>query len=276
MSTHAQAEERVEIPNVGVIIATYNYGQWLLEAITSAVLQDYPNKEIIIVDDGSTDNTEEIMQQLLEDQDGLANIGISQAALDKGIILQKQGVIRNVTITYIKVNNGGPARARNIALWSCESRCQLFAILDADDYWMPGKLSKSVGKILEAPETIGAVYTDNFTVNIETNQTSREFRESFDYNRLLSHNMVHSGCVINKLALSKVGFYDESLRVAEDYDLWLRIAEHYMIYHLPEPLVTIRAGGYNTTFSVRPEVWQKCWKRVYEKVQERHAKYDRN
>lgn len=272
MSTHAKTEEVVDVPQVAAIIATYNYGHWIIEAIASVVLQDYPKKTIVVIDDGSTDDTLANMENLLDTK------FLECRSLEfPNVIGKMHGTIQNTFITYLKVENGGPGRARNVGInYATKQGAQLFAILDADDYWMAGKLTKSVNKILESPETIGAVYTDNLTINIENGQSSREFRESFDYNRLLSHNMVHSGCVINKLALAKVGLYDESLRVAEDYDLWLRIGEQFMIYHLPEPLVTIRAGNYNTTFSVKSEVWQKCWKRVYEKVQERHAKHNRN
>lgn len=272
MSTHVKTEEQVELPHVAVIIATYNYGKWLIEALASVVLQDYVKKSIVIIDDGSTDETQTYIEQLLDGKFVPAqSVDFNEC---KGFL---HGTVQGVHITYLKVDNGGPARARNVGLkYAVKQGAKVFAILDADDYWQQGKLSKSVLKILDEPETIGAVYTDNFTLNIETNQISREFRESFDYNRLLSHNMVHSGCVINGLALEKVGLYDENLRVAEDYDLWLRIGEQFMIYHLPEPLVTIRAGNHNTSSSVQSEIWQKCWHRVYQKVQERHAKHHSN
>jgi glycosyltransferase involved in cell wall biosynthesis len=272
MSTHVETEDSVELPHAAVIIATYNYGHWIIEAIASVILQDYKKKSIIIVDDGSTDETQSYIEQLLDSK--FTPAVSPQFPSATGFI---HGIIQGVHISYLKTENGGPSRARNLGLkYAIQQGAKIFAILDADDYWLQGKLSKSVLKILEAPESIGAVYTDNLTLNIDNGQLSREFREAFDYNRLLSHNMIHSGCVINGIVIEKVGGYDETLRVAEDYDLWLRIGEQYMIYHLPEPLVTIRAGNHNTSSSVKSEVWQKCWKRVYEKVQERHAKHNRN
>lgn len=262
MSTHAETES-VELPHVAVIIATHNYGKWLLEAITSVILQDYPNKSIWICDDGSTDETAEIMESLLDKK--------IERVIEEGNTIggDISGYIQNVKIHYRLQKQCGPSTARNRILKEAVNEAQLFAILDADDYWQPEKLSKSVAKFLEHPEIFGAVYTDNYTINEQTGITSREFRESFDYNRLLQHNMVHSGCVISKKALQTVGVYDEEMRVAEDYDLWLRIAERFMIYHIPEPLVTIRAGNHNTSNSVPHEVWEQNWKRVYQKVQQR-------
>lgn len=267
MSTHAETEA-VELPHVAVIIATHNYGKWLLEAITSVVLQDYPNKSIWIYDDGSTDNTWEILEELLD--------GERHETMLSGRIQNTKIVAYTMAIGGNKFPAQGPSKARNELLKKSINHAQLFAILDADDYWQPGKLSKSVAKFLENPEILGAVYTDNYTINEQTGIVSREFRESFDYQRLLNHNMVHSGCVISKKALATVGVYDEEMRVAEDYDLWLRIAERFMIYHIPEPLVTIRAGNHNTSNSVPTEVWQQNWQRVYQKVQQRNAQRNAN
>jgi len=267
MSTHAETE-KLELPHVAVIIATHNYGKWLLEAITSVILQNYPNKSIWIYDDGSTDNTWEILEELLD--------GERHETMLSGTIQNTKIYAHTSAIGGNKLPAQGPSKSRNELIKKAWDSSQLFAILDADDYWQPEKLSKSVAKILEVPDVIGAVYTDNYTINEQTGITSREFRESFDYQRLVQHNMVHSGCVISKLALAKAGLYDEEMRVAEDYDLWFRISERFMIYHIPEPLVTIRAGNHNTSNSVAPEVWQKNWQRVYQKVQQRNAQRNAN
>lgn len=257
----------VELPQVAVIIANHNYGQWLPQAIASAVEQDYPFKEIVIVDDGSTDDSLEILSQLCPDKDNKDYTGLASV---------RYGNIGNVKITaygdFAKVSYPavGPAAARNKALKNHLKQNQLFAILDADDYWAKDKLSKSVGQFMINPENLGAVYTDNYSLNVHNGNIIREYRESFDINRLLEHNMIHSGCVISKQALEAVGLYDEEMRVAEDYDLWIRIAERFLILHIPEPLVTIRVGQHNTGNSISKEIWNQNWQRISQKIQERN------
>ncbi len=220
----------------------------------------YPNKQIIIVDDGSTDNSLEVLSNLC-----------TEIVSDECRTCEINGVTIIVYGDFAKIGYPakGPSEARNRAIKSCWDKTYLFAILDADDYWMPGKFSCSVAKFLENPERIGAVYTDNFSLNTHNNNTLREYRESFDLQRLLTHNMVHSGCVISKAALHQVGVYDIEMRVAEDYDLWIRIAERFLIYHIPEPLVTIRVGSHNTGNSIDNAIWQQNWARIGKKIKER-------
>jgi glycosyltransferase involved in cell wall biosynthesis len=250
----------VKLPQVAVIIANHNYAQWLPQAIASAVEQDYPLKEIIVVDDGSTDDSLEILRQLCPDKENNTFIGhIGDTKI----------------IAYGDFDNRGypalgPAAARNKAIKNHTKDNQLFAILDADDYWAKDKLSKSVAQFMMNAENLGAVYTDNYSLNVRNGNILREYRESFDINRLLEHNMVHSGCVISKQALEQVGLYDEEMRVAEDYDLWIRIAEKFLILHIPEPLVTIRVGSHNTGNSISKEIWNHNWQRISQKIQERN------
>ncbi len=262
-------EVEPKLPHVAVIITTHNYGKWLPDAIASVILQDYPNKSIYIYDDASTDNTLDIFNELLEKQ---PKKEVAPNEIEKETWV---GQIRDVKIYAQTATNRtaqGPSFGRNQLIMAAQNTADIFAILDADDYWLQGKLSESVVKIMENPEKIGAVYTDTIILNIHDGGTHREFRESFDFNRLLRNNMVHSGCVINKLALQKVGVYDETMRVAEDYDLWIRIAEKFMIYHIPKPLVTIRTGSYNSTNTVPKETWNKCWAYINHKMQTRHKK----
>ena len=85
--------------------------------------------------------------------------------------------------------------------------------------------------------------------------------------------IVHSGALISKDALNSVleetGYYDEKMRTCEDYDLWMRISEKYIIAHVPKSLTKVRVTGDNSSFIVNQEVWQKNWRRVVEKMQQR-------
>src|SRR5690606_17455853 len=166
----------------------------------------------------------------------------------------------------------GPSNARNLGMDACWPATDIFGFLDADDIWLSGKISKSVAKIMTDPQHIGLVYTDNDSLNVETGLQIREFRESFNYKRMLNHNMVHSQSLVTKQALQKVGLFDENLRVAEDYDLYLRIAEHFMLCHIPESLVVQRIHKNNTTNSIDMSVWQNAWKYIGQKLRQKYVK----
>lgn len=85
---------------------------------------------------------------------------------------------------------------------------------------------------------------------------------------------MHAGALISKEALLKTveptGFYDVNLRCAEDYDLWLRIAEHFVIVHVPKSLSLVRNHSENSTNSVKKEIWERCWQIVAYKFQQRN------
>lgn len=246
-------EQQHQLPKVGVIICNYNYGQWITDAIKSAALQDYPNKEIYVIDDCSTDNTKEVMQ-------GFNELTTSPIFISDDNISEKHWYKINNTDMYFMIadRNGGPSRARNIAIKKAIANgCQVFAILDADDIWKQSKLSKSVLKIMEDPEIIGGVYTDYLHYYTDTNTVAYESKEPFSRLRLIQDCIVHSGCVINGLALQKCGLYDEDLRVCEDYNLWLRISNFFIFTHIPEDLVIVRVQPNNSTNTVDSERWQR-------------------
>jgi hypothetical protein len=129
--------------------------------------------------------------------------------------------------------------------------------------------------ILEFPTTIGAVYSDYITLNAKTHLKIPVFKRAFNTQELLGNCIVHSGCVINTLALQAVvdnnQFYDEAMRTAEDWDLWLRIAERFIIKHIAEPLVVARIHGNNATAMYDMGIWQQNWNRIAQKIQQRHA-----
>lgn len=254
--------ESINLPVVTAIITNYNYGKWLDDAINSVLDQNYPNLQLAVYDDASTDNSVSILSKRFKET--------VNDEIKTGVLLD--GKIKGMAMANFNNKSStpkGPSYGRNQLIKAMWDSTDLFAILDADDMWHPEKISQSVMPFLLYPDKIGAVYTDNVSLNVHNNNKVREYRESFHFQRLLNHNMVHSGCVISKLALSQVGLYDESMRVAEDYDLWIRIAEKMLIYHVPEPLVTIRVGSHNTGNSIPMEIWQKHWNYIRQKIQSR-------
>ena len=85
--------------------------------------------------------------------------------------------------------------------------------------------------------------------------------------------IIHSGSLINSEALIAVkeetGYYDRTMRVCEDYDLWMRITERYLAMHVPESLTLVRVTGDNSSSAVKQKTWEKNWQRVMEKAQQR-------
>lgn len=229
MSTHDKVGDG---PNVTVVIANHNYEKYLPKAIESVIYQTHKCQiKICVYDDGS-----------------------KEGSLDE--IIDNYGKLITV---YRNAESYGPSVARNYIIEKHINETDFFAILDADDFWLDGKLQKSIDIMLKNQD-VGMVYTDNYLLH--NNVTKREFRESFSLMRLLEQNYIHSGSVIRADAFRKVGLYREDMRTAEDWDLWLRIAKVYHIRHIPLPLVVALVHNENSTNSVSREVWQENWNKI--------------
>ena len=201
--------------DVSVIVPAFNAASYLPEAIESALNQSFLPREIIVVDDGSTDNTAELL-----DSYG-----------DK--------------IRYIHQENQGPAVARNRGI--AEAKGRLIAFLDADDVWLPEKLQKQV-EFLARNHTTGLVHTDYCFLHMETSNWSpsphgsKEF-SGWCYPRFFDGNGVFmSTALVRRECLDAVGLFDEQIRspTVEDYDLWFRIARHFEFGFVAEPLALYR------------------------------------
>jgi glycosyltransferase involved in cell wall biosynthesis len=238
-----------KLPTVAVIVCNYNYGRWLNGSLKSAATQDYPNKLIVVIDDASTD-----------DSFSQANSICSEAMIVQEEDEEKlvyHNSLYSVPLFYIKLKkNGGPSRARNIGINYVKDQAHMFAILDADDVFIQGKISKCVAKIMEAPDVIGGVYADYLHLSPE-GVFSYESKEPYSRERLVQDCIIHSGSVINKLALDRVGLYDEELRVAEDYNLFMRISNYFLFYHIPEALTIVRIGKHQSSTTVSQERWRE-------------------
>lgn len=250
-----------ELPVVTVVVPNYNYSKWVLDALNSIVVQDYPKKAIVFIDDHSTDQSFEKVNSCIQIEDSLKIDGVGDAVI---------GTYSGIPITSVFLEqNGGPARTRNIGAKLAWGVTHIFGFLDSDDLYLPGKISKSVSIFLSDPEVIGAVYSDYDTHHTETGLTIREFKESFSRERLVQECIVNNDSLVTKLALDKCGLYDETMRTCEDYDLWMRVSERFLIVHIPQALVQVRVTGKGATFSVTKEEWNKNWQKVMQKAQER-------
>ena len=191
----------VTSPKVSVITPVYNQAQFIDKAIESVLKQSYQDFEIIVVNDGSTDNTE---------------------ATVKGFI--------DFRIRYIcHSDNRGISAARNTGIRA--SRGEYIALLDADDEFLPERLGKQVKLLQNKSSDIGVVCAWSFNVDKNGNYISKRClpkKDGYIYEDLLSTNPISVPTVlIRRECFEKVGLFDSSLDGQEDWDMWIRIAKYY-------------------------------------------------
>lgn len=255
-------------PVVGIIMPLYNHGKYLHQSLKSIIEQDYPNKLIIIVDDKSTDDSLEVaksfinIRQELKDKSG-NNIWVGNIIPDQIF----DGVINDdVQVVLIGLqNNSKQWHARNIGISTCWNYIDFVNQLDADDWFLPNKLSKSVDIIKKDIDNIGLIYTDTIIMNEITGVTTHEFREPYSWDRLLNECIVSNTPLINKIVFEDVGLY-EDLSPCEDFWQWIKIARKYMCIHLPEPLSIYRVTPQSCTFVCNKLLWEDRWKTIHQRI----------
>ena len=201
------------MPTVSVITATYNHAHVLARSIQSVLNQTYEDFELIIVDDGSTDDTEKIVKNL-----------------------------SNEKVKYIKhQKNQGAAVARNIGIRLAKG--DYIAILDADDEWMPEILEKQMKVYYTAPMEVGVVYTrytkyDSLGNYIPPLKMAK--KEGDLFKQLLDELHVQwQSSLIKRECFNKVGLISENMLYARDWEFFLRISQHYQFLYIDEPLAII-------------------------------------
>ena len=195
-------------PLVSIVIPCYNYGRYVGQAIESALAQTYAPKEVVVMDDGSTDDT-----------------------LD---------VAGRYPVTLLCQANRGSAAAFNAGIRA--SRGELFSLLDADDVIHPDFLQRTVPVLREHPET-AFVYTHAVTFGREH---AVLLRREYDVRRLGQGGFMGGACLVRRAAFEATAGFDSALRHGEDWDLWLSLAERgYAGRLVPRILFAYRkhAGG---------------------------------
>jgi glycosyltransferase involved in cell wall biosynthesis len=207
---------------VSVIIPTYNRGWIIKEAIDSVMAQDYRDFELIIVDDGSTDNTPDILHSYR----------------DKILVFGQE--------------NQGVSAARNRGLAAASG--DLIAFLDSDDLWLPQKLKRQVDFFNSNPDAF-ICQTEEIWIrnNIRVNPKKRHKKpRGMIFEPSLALCLVSPSAVMIRASLfEEVGRFDETLPACEDYDLWLRMSCRYPVYLIDTPLI-IKRGGHNDQLSSSP------------------------
>jgi glycosyltransferase involved in cell wall biosynthesis len=244
------------IKKVAVIIPCYNHGNFIKDCLDSVVQQDYVHKSIVVINDGSTDNSQEIIEQLINIEDKQNNIVV--------------GTYQNISITILINNKStGPSAARNKAIKFAWNLCDYIAVLDADDRYLPDKLTKCMSIFNNSQANVGLVYNDMLIQDLRNGKIVHEMREPFDRHRLEQECIISNAPIISKKALEVVGLYDEEMRTCEDWDLWLRITEKFVAIHVPEPLHLYSVTGFNASFTVPKEIWNQNWTKIHQRLRQR-------
>ncbi len=218
---------------VSVVIPVFNQERYLGQAIDSILAQSYRDFELIVVDDGSTDATNDVIRRY-EPQ-----------------------------IRAFRKPNGGGASALNLGIR--EARGDWIAWLSSDDLWEPNKLARQMEVVRGLP-SVKFVFTDDCIIDSRGKVLERR-RFSMPSSRKLRLLKLARGCFIDGSSVlihmdifRKIGLFDEGDRFTPDYDLWFRIAKEFEMAHVPEPLVLYRVHGSQT--STNYEAMMQAWHRV--------------
>jgi glycosyltransferase involved in cell wall biosynthesis len=208
------------MPLVSVIIPLYNYEKYIENALKSVLSQSLTDYEVVVVDDGSTDNSPRILGRY------------------------------NNQINIIRQENRGLSAARNKGIMC--SAGEYIAFLDADDVWLRDKLQKQIEVLRRSPD-LGMVGCGYHIIDSEGNVVKEVEGFTFENSlELLEKWKIHnvpcgsgSGMIVRRGCFDSVGLFDESLESAEDRDMWFRIGKLFNAYIIKEPLVQIRSHANN-------------------------------
>lgn len=259
-------------PKVTYIIANYNYGKYLTDAIESAVNQNYPKDRLRVnfIDDCSTDDSKDKLLNIIQNSENVYKKTELYENCEVYSCVYK-GVELNI---FLCQNNNKQAHARNIGIKYSIEDTDLFAILDADDINYPTKIARLSMEWALIPDFVGAIYADYHTLNVDNNLMSYEYKKPYDKMVLNRECIVHSGSLVSKKALleckEKDYFFDPTMPPCEDYDMWMRISDKFLIIHVPEPLSLVRIHKQNCTYTISNDKWRQQVTKVYTKAAKRH------
>lgn len=204
-------------PKVTVYITNYNYGKYIIKAIESVLDQSLQNFEILIIDDGSTDESIEILKSYDD----------------------------NPKINIIKQNNKGLTISNNVALKIAKGK--YIMRLDADDFLFKYSLETLSIELDKDPE-IGMVFGDYYTIDEHENIIEHFQRHDFNKDVSLFDQPAHGACTMFRIeCLRQLGGYDETIRRQDGYELWLRFIEKYKVTNINKPIFYYRQHDKNLT-----------------------------
>jgi glycosyltransferase involved in cell wall biosynthesis len=227
---------KVDMPKVSIIIPLYNQSTYIGESIQSALDQTFRDFEVIVVDDGSTDGSSEVIKGFGDH------------------------------IRCIRQENKGLAGARNTGILA--ARGEFIALLDADDEWLPTYLERMVALANQEPEA-SSYYCQAQAIDVDGNELPQIFGGPALHPEKLYHALLRANFIIPSTILMcrsvvvEAGLFDQGLRSCEDWDLWLRLLPTHKIVGIDDVLVRYRIHG--SSLSTNPAGMQKAIRAVVEK-----------
>ena len=213
---------------VSVIIPTYNREKFISECVQSVLAQTLPAREIIIVDDGSTDATYNILRDL----------GFNSLSTKKTVL------------RYFFQQNRGVSSARNLGIK--EARSEYIALLDSDDLWLKSKLDRQVSAFQSDTQSSRLCHTDEIWIRngVRVNQHKKHKKHGGNvFQSCLKLCCISpSSAMMHRSVFADFGFFDEDLPACEDYDFWLRYSAKEDVNFIDEPLI-IKKGGHSDQLS---------------------------
>lgn len=243
---------------VSIIMPVYNAEKYVADSIKSVLNQTFNDFELIIINDGSTDKSEKIIKQFDDSR-----------------------------IKYFRFNkNKGKCAAVNFCIK--KSKGKYLQFFDADDIMLNHKLDLQV-QILDSDSTIGLIYSDAWKMSeygkiigpyVVPSSTNKKITDSFvynkfDYEKLKQINYIPAcSTMFTKKAVNKAGLFDKRLKAAEDWDMWLRIAEKFKVFYLHVPVYCYRYYGQSLSRRLRKNnEFEQYDNLVREKIRQRQKKY---
>jgi glycosyltransferase involved in cell wall biosynthesis len=204
-------------PLVSVYVTNYNYAKFIRQSLESVLAQTLQDFELLIIDDGSTDNSKAIIEEYRD----------------------------NPKVQIIYQQNKGLNVTNNIALRACRGKYVMR--LDADDFLREDAIEK-MSSILESDENIGLVFPDYYMID-ENGRITEEFRRhNFEDDVSLLDQAAHGACTMIRVDyLLELGGYNESFSCQDGYELWVKFTEHHKITNIGEPLFYYRRHSANLT-----------------------------
>ena len=223
---------------VSIIVPTYNREKTIERAVQSILRQTYGYYEIIIVDDGSTDNTEEIIKGIEDDR-----------------------------IRYIRYkDNQGVSHARNVGIQAAQY--DYIAFLDSDDEWLPDKLEHQMYKMMESSDDVGLVFCRMSVCHRERKERyifpmmeyKPEILEGNIFRSLLLYNTIGTpAMIVRRKCLEQSGGFKETLKCLEDWELILRIAKDWEIGFVDEVLVEVHKTAGSVSTNMMGYIITRCY-----------------
>jgi glycosyltransferase involved in cell wall biosynthesis len=219
------------MPFFSVVIPTFNRAHMVTRAVESVLTQKFTDYECIVVDDGSTDDTSQVLSPYIN------------------------------KIKYIYIPHGGVSTARNRGIQQAQG--EWIAFLDSDDMWLPRKLAAQYEYIQVHPD-IYIHQTDELWIRNGKRvnpMKKHQKKEGHIFEDCLHLCLVSpSAVVVHRSVFERVGMFDERMPACEDYDLWLRVAWQYYIGFIPQKLI-VKFGGHSDQLS--SSLWGMDRFRVY-------------